>query len=104
VTSLYGGKPGLSFILRKPFKSIEEMENHFKKGDSYINVPLNEVVFFIRKNHIVPVVNACENTDSLDYSTISLLGDVNGTNSYLLYKDDGVTTEIDMTSNIVELK
>jgi hypothetical protein len=38
VTSLYGGKPGLSFILRKPFKSIEEMENHFKKGDSYTDV------------------------------------------------------------------
>ena len=48
--------------------------------------------------------NTCENTNSLDYSTIALLGDVNGKNSYLLYKDDGVTTEIDMTSNIVELK
>lgn len=92
-------------MIQVRFKSdgtIEQQE--FKKGDSYINVPLNEVVFFIRKNHIVPIVNACENTNSLDYSTISLLGDVNGTNSYLLYKDDGVTTEIDMTSNIVELK
>ena len=40
----------------------------------------------------------------IDYSSVQLLGYANGQNSYLLYRDDGESTDIDMASNVIELK
>lgn len=36
--SLYGGKPGLSFVLKGKFSSIEEMNAAFSEGDSYTKI------------------------------------------------------------------
>ena len=82
--------------------SIEQQE--YKQGDYYIHVPLNEVVFFVRKNHVIPIVDVACNTGDIDYSSVQLLGYANGQNSYLLYRDDGESTDIDMASNVIELK
>ncbi len=68
-------------------------ENFFEdvipKGDALIEVPLNEVVFFIRKNHSVVVSkHLAMNTADLDLSDIFSIGyDV----PYDQYVDDGIS-------------
>lgn len=46
-----------------------------KKGVHFINCESNQVVFFIKKNHAIPVVKVARNTQEIDYSTISWWGD-----------------------------
>ncbi|MBQ4129067.1 MAG: alpha-glucosidase [Ruminococcus sp.] len=74
-------------------------ESEIKKGHHYIDVALNEIVFFVKSNCCVPLCNTAKNVDSIDYSTIKLLG--NGS-KYELYTDDGVTTNVS-TDNIKTL-
>lgn len=64
-------------------------QSSIKKGHHYIEVALNEVVFFIKKGHCIPLCDRANNVDSIDYNTIKLYGD--GVN-YELYTDDGMTT------------
>ena len=40
--SMYGGKPGISFVLKGRFDSISDMVQAFKRGDSYRDVWYNE--------------------------------------------------------------
>lgn len=63
-------------------------ESEISQGHHYINVPLNELVFFIKKGYCIPVCDSAENTDKINLDTIKLLGD--GI-SYDLYTDDGVS-------------
>ncbi len=63
-------------------------ESEIKKGHHYIDIPLNEVVFFVKKGHCIPLCDSARNIESLDYDTIKLYG--SGT-SYNLYDDDGFT-------------
>ncbi len=65
-------------------------ESEIKKGHHYIDVALNEIVFFVKGGRCVPLCDRAKNVDSIDYSTIKLYG--NG-EKYELYTDDGVTTE-----------
>ncbi|OJF75602.1 MAG: alpha-glucosidase [Treponema sp. CETP13] len=59
------------------------------KGDNYIECDLNQVVFFIKGNAIIPLAPICNCTDKLDYSKLEILGE--GA-SYELYTDNGFTT------------
>ncbi len=66
--------------------TITEME----KGHHYIDVPENEIVFFIKSGKCIPLCDKAKNTDALDYDTIKLYGTGD---SYELYTDDGMTTQ-----------
>ena len=70
-------------------------ESEMEKGHHYINVALNEVVFFVKNGHCVPLCDRAENVENLNYNTIKLYG--NGT-SYDLYNDDGMTTNPDLNN------
>lgn len=72
-------------------------QNNIEKGHHYIDIPLNELVFFIKNNHCVPVCDTAKNTDDIDLDTITLLG--NGT-QYQLYTDDGISTDVDINNTI----
>ncbi len=60
-------------------------------GEYEVEVPLNEVVFWIRKDHLVPVGPYCRSTGDMDLSDVRLLGDGD---SYEQYLDDGLTKEV----------
>lgn len=60
-----------------------------KKGHHYIDVNLNELVFFIRKDKSIPLIKPSKSTKDLDYSTIKTIG---YNKPYELYKDDGIST------------
>lgn len=60
------------------------------QGERYINVPLGEVVFYIRKGKCIPVGKGGSCTKELDLSDVTLLG---GGKEYTQYLDDGFTRD-----------
>ena len=60
-------------------------------GDHYIKVPLGNVVFFVRQNHLLPLAPPATNTHDLRYDNFTLIGDGE---QYELYTDDGISAEI----------
>ena len=64
-------------------------ENKIEKGHHYINVALDEIVFFVKDGYCVPLCDRANNVEDIDENTINLYGTGN---SYELYTDDGFTT------------
>lgn len=62
-----------------------------KKGHHYIDVALNEVPIFVRKNHLLPLASPCEKTSDIDTSSLNVFCHLEaGANAaYSLYEDDG---------------
>ena len=72
------------------------------KGHHYVPSKLNEVVIFVRKDHMLPL--ACINEDlrtmnDVDFDDVEWLGFVENKASYVYYKDDGVTKEYTKKEN-----
>ena len=67
---------------------FEEMS----KGHHFVQIPLNEVVFFIRKGKCIPLAKPALSTDAMDFENLELIGYTNA--SYELYSDDGVSTDL----------
>ncbi len=63
-----------------------------EKGHHFVEVPLNEVVFFIRKDKCIPLANPALSTDAMDFDTLELIGYKNS--EYKLYTDDGISTDL----------
>lgn len=66
----------------------------FRQGDHFVAVDTDEIVFFIKKNHFVPMYKSAECTAELNKNEIELLGYVTDTAAYNLYEDDGYTKDI----------
>lgn len=58
-------------------------------GHHFVEIALDEVPLFIRKNCCIPVVDSAEYVDAIDMSTLQYLGYPDA--SYDLYNDDGIT-------------
>ena len=63
------------------------------KGERTIEVKLNEVVFFVLKDQLVPIGKPITNTAEYDVAELTLLGDGK---TYELYTDDGLTRDCSM--------
>lgn len=79
-------------------------EKLMTKGDHYINVPLNSVIFFIKENHILPLAKPALNTKDIKTDKLKLVGIAPKGTSYELYEDDGFTTDISLSKNIRIIK
>lgn len=64
-------------------------ESEIEKGHHYIEVALDEVVFFVRNGCCIPLCDRADNVDSINEKTIKLYG---CGDTYELYSDDGYTT------------
>ena len=73
-------------------------EKALSKGDHWINVQLNEIVFFVRKGKKIPLVKAAASTDALNTKKFSFAG--NRKASYDLYEDDGLTLDLHLEGRI----
>jgi alpha-glucosidase len=62
----------MKFVKFMPDGTIYEEE--LSKGSHYINVELNEVPLFIRKDRCIPVVDVACSVDEIDMSTIRYIG------------------------------
>jgi alpha-glucosidase len=73
-------------------------------GDHYIEVPVNQVLMFVKTGCVVPVAKPAQNSDKLDFENLELIGDVSSNATYSLYQDDGYTTQIDLEKNSKMIK
>lgn len=90
----------MKFIKFLPDGSISE--EIMEKGIHWIDVALNEIPLFIRSGKCIPVADAAECVDEINYDTIRLLG-YDG-EEYALYNDDGVHKDYDNEKNLSILK
>lgn len=59
------------------------------KGHHYVPAAMDELIFFVRKNHVIPVAAAAERVAEMDFEHLDLLGYVTEKAVYELYDDDG---------------
>lgn len=82
-------------MLMVRMKSPEEKQFEvWEKGDHYIEIALNEVVFFIKKNHMLPLAildDMVNTTADLDESRYEWIGFAEERAEYTLYQDDGIS-------------
>lgn len=81
-------------------KSLEDIQvTVLDKGHHYIEIALEELVIFLRPNHIIPLAKAAPCVDQLQEEELSLMGYVLDQASYLLYQDDGATKDYENASH-----
>lgn len=61
------------------------------QGHHYVDIALNELVFFIRNQKAIPFAETAENTTKTDISTLRLLGYPDS--NYVLYWDNGISPD-----------
>lgn len=81
----------MKFIKFLPDGSI--YEELLSKGHHYVQVALNEIPLFIRSKKAIPVADAAESTQDVNYDTIQMIGFPGA--DYNLYNDDGVSRILD---------
>ena len=60
-----------------------------EKGHHYVPVAMDELIFFVRRNHVIPMAKSAKSVADMDFEHLSLLGYVTDKASYELYDDDG---------------
>ncbi len=63
----------------------------YRKGHYFIEIPIDEVVIFIKKNKVLPLVDSADCTAHLDYSTLRFIGDIEGKCNYTMCRESGVS-------------
>ncbi|MBR1693146.1 MAG: alpha-glucosidase [Lachnospiraceae bacterium] len=77
-------------------KSADTYETEvLPKGHHYIDIALDEVVFFIRKNKCLPLAKGAQCIGELDFADLKLLGYVTEKAEYDYYMDDGYSKDYD---------
>lgn len=90
----------MKFVKFLPDGSISE--EVLDKGIHYVDVALNEVPLFIRKDRCIPVADAAECVDDVDNSTLKMIGYPGS--EYKLYDDDGTHKDYNIEKNCRILK
>lgn len=90
----------MKFVKFLPGGSISE--EVLDKGIHYVDVALNEVPLFIRKDRCIPVADAAECVDNVDNSTLKMIGYPGS--EYKLYDDDGTHKDYNIEKNCRILK
>ncbi len=63
----------------------------YKIGHYFVEIPNDEVVVFIRKNKVLPLVDSANCTAHLDFSTLRFIGEIENTFQYTLCTENGVS-------------
>lgn len=76
-------------------KSLEEKSCEvLKAGHHYVDIALNEVVFFVKKNHMLPLAvleQDAKTVCGIDKSRYEWIGFADEQAEYVLYDDDGIS-------------
>lgn len=85
-------------------RSLTDMDEEIlSKGDHYVKAELNEVLIFVRPDHIVPMSCGGNNVASVDESKLKVFGFVKEKAQYELYNDDGVSKDYDLDKNTITI-
>lgn len=88
------------------FHSLTDREECIlEKGDHYIDIPLDEVVIFIRPDHILPIAEkGGQNVAEVDFENLTLLHFAQKECEYVYYNDDGYSKDYENPNNRKVLK
>lgn len=78
-------------------------EKELGAGHHYIEIRLDEVVIFIRKGKILPLAQAAEKVDDVDWDTLELVHFAQPGDAYELYNDDGADRHPKLEEHIEKL-
>lgn len=81
----------------KPDGIVEQTK--MEPGHYFIEIPLNEVILFVRKDKCIPLAEAVECVADINMEQLSFVGYENS--SYRLYNDDGYTRAYDLVKGCV---
>lgn len=71
-------------------KSLNQITSEIvEKGHHYIEVALEEVLLFLKPNHMIPLSYGAQYVDAIDENNLFVLANVLDRASYQLYQDDG---------------
>ena len=69
-------------------------------GHHYVEIPLDEVVLFVRKGHILPLAQGGEKVADVDWDELELVHFAGRGARYELYDDDGVSRKVELDEGI----
>ena len=88
-------------MLMVRMRSVEDYELvKLTKGDHYIDVDLDQLIFFIKKNTAIPMAKPALRVRDIDPSTIRMLGWLEEPYTYELYDDDGLSKDVTLEAGI----
>ncbi|MGL5646777.1 MAG: TIM-barrel domain-containing protein, partial [Clostridium sp.] len=64
------------------------------KGHHYIDVDLNEIPVFIRKDKLFTISDSAQSTEKLSMKNLKVVGFVENGAEYKLYTDDGISKDM----------
>lgn len=64
-----------------------------KQGHHYVEIKLNEIVFYILPDHIVPMTAGGQSAEEINFNDLRLFAFVKDGAEYRMYMDDGVTRD-----------
>lgn len=70
-------------------------------GDHFVEIPLETVVFFVKKGRAVPLFKSALSSEQIDMNSAYLVGDAK---SCELYTDDGYSRKINLNEGMREIK
>lgn len=94
----FGGAAGSE---RNVLETVQE--EILEAGHHYVEVALDEVVFFLRPGHLVPVSEGGCCVENVDFTHLKLLGFPEGGAAYELYDDDGFSKRYDDPAHITRI-
>jgi alpha-glucosidase len=100
---------GRTVYLPEPMKLIrmrsadQYTSQQLEAGFHYISVALDEVVFFLRPNTLIPLSHGGESVPEVDFEHLRILENVQAATSYVYYHDDGSNRDYDNPSHLTTL-
>ncbi len=84
-------------MLMLRMRSVDDFEKiPMIAGDHYVEVALEELIFFVKKNRAIPMAKPARRVKDIDYSTIVMHGWLEKPYVYELYDDDGLSREVSL--------
>lgn len=90
-------------MLMVRLKSLEDrISEVLTKGHHYVEIALNELVIFVKKNHVLPIAvlgDDMRTTADIADAEYEWIGFVEDAAEYLLYDDDGISKNCNLEEN-----
>lgn len=92
-------------MLMLRMRSVDDFEEvKLTKGDHYIDVDTDQLIFFIKRNAAIPMAKPAMRVTDIDPDTIRMHGWLDREYTYELYDDDGLSKNVDLETGIRHIK
>ena len=86
-------------------RSADDMDAEIlPAGHHYVKAALNDVLVFVRADHLVPLAAPAEYADGVDASKLTLLHFIQDEAVYEMYDDDGISRGETLDGHMTEIR